>query len=83
MGSEPLTSLGSRKVLRWTVSGFGLFMRFADDNKKMKHRQPYTIKKKKKKGITKAAENVVEVIEIVIAFYQHCFVAMGGVGQFV
>lgn len=28
------------------------------------------------KGITKAAENVVEVIEIIVAFFQHGFVAI-------
>lgn len=39
------------------------------------------LKERKKKGITKAAENVVEVIEIIIAFFQHCFVAIGDVDQ--
>ncbi len=31
------------------------------------------------KGVTKAAENVVEVIEIIIAFFQYCSVAIGDV----
>lgn len=41
----------------------------------------FILKRKKKKGFTKAAENVVEVIEIIIAFFQHCFVAIGDVDQ--
>lgn len=32
-----------------------------------------------KKRITKAAENVVEVIEIIISLFQHCLVANGDV----
>lgn len=31
------------------------------------------------KAFTKAAEDVVEVIEIIVAFFQHCSVAIGGV----
>lgn len=28
---------------------------------------------------TKAAENVVEVIEVIVAFFQYCFIAIGDV----
>lgn len=34
-------------------------------------------------GFTKAAENVVEVIKIIIAFFQHGFVSIGDVDLFV
>lgn len=34
---------------------------------------------KNMKSFTKAAEDVVEVIEIIVAFFQHCFVAVGDV----
>lgn len=34
-------------------------------------------------GLTKAAENVVEVIQIIIAFFQHGFVSIGDIDLFV